>query len=570
MKNIITYSSILLILACFNQAIGQVKVFKVPGSDSTIVINITEIRENAMRVAEEARKVAAEVQVEEMEGYIKIIMDAQEEVCNNIEVHIDQETIEENIRIAEEQIRIHQDEIERAQREAERSINQYNLLSSFSLDYKGDIQISEDEDQIIGMSKDARFKIEKSTFGNKRKLVITPNGEGGLTYKYYEGNKEIPYNPDGKSWFEDILPEVIQSNPIAVNSRIANAMKEGLANTLDYIEDLNGDNNRLTFYKNLISRKDIKEHDLDKITRDVTRNTSSSYELGNYFSSTFAIYNNKKGLKAYFLGVSEINSSYEKAGCLRDIVKSTDFSKKMTEQQWEQWLSATESISSAYDKSTTLQIAFDQNVTKMPAIALESCLASISSDFEKRGSLSAAFSSPNGNNWSTAQTNALLMSIKSISSAFEKRSALSKSANYWNNWESSSQILYLQICISISSSFEKSAALKEIALKSMQNEDVINTFYHAASTISSSYDLSSFLKGSRESSFFTSDYLVPYLNASKKISSSFDTANALTAVAKDVARSKDQSLISLYKEVSESISSDFEREKALKALSKWD
>ncbi|AZQ65037.1 hypothetical protein EI427_22720 [Flammeovirga pectinis] len=566
MKNIITYSSLFLLLAYFNQTFGQVKVITIPGTDSTIVINITEIRENAMRVAEEARKVAAEVQVEEMEGYIKIIMEAQKEVLDNIEIHIDQETIEENIRIAEEQIRIHQDEIERAQREAERSINQYNLLSSFSLDYKGDIQISEDEDQIIGMSKGARFKIEKSTFGNKRKLVITPNGEGGLTYRYYEGNKEIPYNPDGKSWFEDILPEVIQSNPIAVNSRIANAMKEGLSNTLNYIDNLNGDNNRLTFYKNLISRKDIKEHDLDKITREVTRNTSSSYELGNYFSSTFAIYNNKKGLKAYFLGVSEINSSYEKAGCLRDIVKSTDFSKKMTEQQWEQWLSATESISSAYDKSTTLQIAFDQNVTKMPAIALESCLASISSDFEKKNAISAAFASPNGSNWNAEQNNALLMSIKTISSAFEKRSALSRSANYWDIWEGNSQILYLQICISIPSSFEKSAGLKAIALKKMKNEEVINTFYHAAATISSSYDLSSFLKSSTTSDFFAKSYLVPYLNATKNISSSFDAANALTAIAKDVTNSKDQSLVSLYKDICETISSDFEREKALKAL----
>ncbi|KXX70998.1 hypothetical protein [Flammeovirga sp. SJP92] len=568
--NNILFSVFIYLLTSFSPISAQIKVIEIPGTDSTIVINIEEIKEEAKRIAKEAKKIAAEVQIEEMEEFIKIMVEAPE--LEDIDIQIDQEAIEAQIRKAEAQIRMHQAEIERAAREAQRPYHRMeytNFVSSFKLDYNGKIELSEDEDDIKSISKDGKFIISKSTFGNKRKVSIRPNANGQLEYKFYVGNSEVPYDPDGKKWLSDILPEVIKSSTIAAESRLNKRMKEGgVDKALRYISEISGQSNQVTFYRLLISRKDISADELVKITKDVTRNVSSSSELSDYFKESFAIYNNKKGLSAYFNGIKSISSSYEKSDCLTEIIESSDIREGFNENHWEQWLKATQTITSSYEASKTLQEAFNYDASGMPARTLEQTIKLISSSYEKANTIEAAFSEQNRKKWSEDQNNALLFAAKSISSSYELKNTLEEALESWKYWSEETKNIFFQVASSISSSSEKASLLSELEDYKIEHRSNIHNFYMSIRSISSSYDMASVLEDIASSSHFHEGHYEEYLNATTHISSSYDMRDALEEIAPFIAKSKDDSLIQLYKEKVKLISSSHDREKAMEALEK--
>ncbi|WP_044205883.1 hypothetical protein [Flammeovirga sp. OC4] len=565
----ILFSVFIYLLTSFTLTINaQIKVIEIPGSDSTIVINIEEIKEEAKRIAKEAQKIAAEVQMEEMEEFIKIMVEAPE--LEEIEIHIDQEAIEAQIRKAEAQVKMHQAEIERAAREAQRPYHRMeytNFVSSFKLDYNGKITLSEDEDEIKSISKDGKFVISKSTFGNKRKVSIKPDENGNLTYKFYVGNSEVPFDPDGKKWLTDILPEVIKSSTIAAESRLNNKMREGgVDKALRYISEISGQNNKITFYRLLISRKDISADELIKITKDVTRNVSSSSELSDYFKESFAIYNNKKGIEAYFNGIRQISSSYEKADCLTEIIETKDIRENFDEKHWELWLKTTQSITSSYEMAKTLQEAFNHNATGMPARTLEQTIKYISSSYEKANTIEAAFSETNRKKWSEDQNNALLLAAKSISSSYELKNTLEEALESWKYWSEETKNIFFHVASTISSSADKSSLLSELEDYKIEHKSNIHNFYMSVRSITSSYDLSSVLEDIASSDYFHVGHYEEYLNATTSISSSYDMRDALEEIAPFIMKSKDDGLIQLYKDKAKLISSSYDREKAMEAL----
>jgi hypothetical protein len=67
------------------------------------------------------------------------------------------------------------------------------------------------------------------TFGNKCELLVYSNRTVHLSYEFYEGRKEIPFEPEGKEWLADVLLDVVRSTGIDA---------EGLTtrvNSIDYL-----------------------------------------------------------------------------------------------------------------------------------------------------------------------------------------------------------------------------------------------------------------------------------------------------------------------------------------------
>ena len=247
----------------------EIREIKIPGTDSVMVINITKIREEAEKVAEEARMMAAEQQEMQMEVFIEAFgegSDFKENFENFKEleivfpegvehIEVDAERFEECIRVAQIQLDAQQEEMERAMEKAYANKIRYekNFFYSYKVDYEGDIKLNDKEDNIISISEGGKFVVEKRTFGNLRKLVIQPSSTGELTYKYYEGNKLMPFKPDGENWLNDVLPEVIKTDAIAADDRINRQMKAGgVEGTLNYISTLDGSDTQTIFLPNFI------------------------------------------------------------------------------------------------------------------------------------------------------------------------------------------------------------------------------------------------------------------------------------------------------------------------------
>ena len=120
-----------------------------------------------------------------------------------------------------------------------------NLIAEFDVEYEGKIQLSDDDRDIIGISPGGYFELSKSSFGASRKIKIESDGDG-LSKRYYVGWSEKEYEPEGRKWLAEVLPELVRSTTIAAESRVNRIYKKGGASALinelsllnsDYVSD---------------------------------------------------------------------------------------------------------------------------------------------------------------------------------------------------------------------------------------------------------------------------------------------------------------------------------------------
>jgi len=172
--------------------------------------------------------------------------------------------------------------------------HKFRIRDSFSLfmtEFKGDIQVSDDDKVITGISSGGYLKVYKKTFGNKRGLEVR-EVNGKLRFDYYSGNKKLPFDPEGKEWLSEILPDVIRKTGINAVERANRFYKQGGVNAvLSEINKILYDNVKVLYYKPLLAKTGLSSNDFAQIA------TSIDKELRYYckFSGNKKVTNNKIG-----------------------------------------------------------------------------------------------------------------------------------------------------------------------------------------------------------------------------------------------------------------------------------
>ena len=96
------------------------------------------------------------------------------------------------------------------------------------------------------------LEIKKTVFGSRRSLVIKPQGNS-LKREYYEGRKLIPFEPDGRKWMAEIMPELVRSTTIGAETRVNRFYKSGGVNAvLGEVEKLESDHVKAHYTKILV------------------------------------------------------------------------------------------------------------------------------------------------------------------------------------------------------------------------------------------------------------------------------------------------------------------------------
>ena len=110
-------------------------------------------------------------------------------------------------------------------------------FSAYEIKYKGKITVSENDKNVEDISPNGYLKITKSSFGNSRAIEIESDDKGNLTKKYFEGKKELSFEPEGQEWLEEILIDVIRKTGIGGKERILRIYNKGGVNAvLDEID----------------------------------------------------------------------------------------------------------------------------------------------------------------------------------------------------------------------------------------------------------------------------------------------------------------------------------------------
>ena len=205
-----------------------------------------------------------------------------------------------------------------------RTTNSINFVykddnQKLKIESNGKIEISNDEKSISSISPGGSFKIEKTIFGNSRSITIKNDGSG-LEHDYKEGGRSKPFDPDGKAWLAEMLPELMNTTTFGAENRVDRMYANGGAKAvLAKVDQLKGDYIKST-YLGLLMKKDLSPSEIsaciDKTTAQID---SDHYQLEVYKSVNPGYF---KDINQLNKAVSALDSDHFKTELLKPIFKT--------------------------------------------------------------------------------------------------------------------------------------------------------------------------------------------------------------------------------------------------------
>jgi hypothetical protein len=406
------------------------------------------------------------------------------------DMHLLQESTASRSEAVSPSTEVVQDTSTRKRRSYQYSHNDNN--QSTQINYEGEIAFTDDEKDIKSISPGGYFKFSKTTFGNRRAVHIESNSAGELKRTYYVGKTEEPYEPEGRKWLADMLPDVVANTGIGAGERVRRIYaQKGVDGVMEAIGAISSDFTKSIYFNYLLGQNGLKEKDLARIIEAVSDQVHSDHEkskLLQNWSGTFL--QNTSLISAYIDAVKDISSDFEKARVLRHVLNNS----KLSEANFTKTLDVVSGISSDFEKAKILsELLSKQDLPEKYFKQTMTVVAGISSDFEKSKVLNKLIASkPKLLN---EHFRLLLETIAKTSSDYEKSKTLATLLK--NSQLSESQyIQWLGFIPQVHSDFEKSKLLQQAGRTMPKDKPaVVEAYKKAAKTINSDFEYRKVMEG---------------------------------------------------------------------------
>jgi len=362
-----------------------------------------------------------------------------------------------------------------------------NSKQKFSIEYEGEITLSNDDKEITSISNNGFIEIRKTRFGKRRRLIIESEG-GTLVHKYFIGSKELPFNPDGKKWLAEILQEVVRTTTIAAQSRVDRFYKRGGAKAvMNEVRSMDSDYVKSAYIKILL-KKNLKNSDLISVIETAGNSIKSDHYVSQILKSNQKAFLATDGTRtAYIKSASSIGSDHYRSQILKTVINDSDINDK----QMASLLDITKSIKSGHYLSQILSSIMEKrqlNKQNMNTIMLLS--RQIKSDHYKSQVLRKALKKEN---LSQGNYEAFLSTLSEIKSDHNRSQVINDLMKNDMDNASFSKLLNI-VNQNIGSDHYAANIYKKIAKnKNISDAQLIQILESASSNISSGYSLSSVL-----------------------------------------------------------------------------
>ncbi len=247
-----------------------------------------------------------------------------------------------------------------------------NNGKEFKIEYEGDITLSDDDKDIVAISNGGFVEIERSSFGNKRRIVIESDRNGNLIKKYYEGRSEKDFNPDGKEWLAEVLQEVVRNTTLAAEARVNRFYSKGGANAvLAEIGRIESDYVNAAYFKLLLEKK-LSNDELVKTIEVAGKEIDSDYYLASILESNQkAFLSNSETISAYIGAAKSIESDHYTTSVLKKVIND----KNITDSQMESLLEISKDVKSDHYMTQILTEVMDnrelnsQNISRIISLS---------------------------------------------------------------------------------------------------------------------------------------------------------------------------------------------------------
>jgi hypothetical protein len=186
-------------------------------------------------------------------------------------------------------------------------------VTDFNIELRGKIEITDDDKDIKSMSDDGYLEINKTVFGSKRTIVIESQGGGKLKKEYYEGRTKMDWEPNGKSWLSEILPDIVRNTTIGAESRVNRFFKQGGVNAvLAEIDRIDSDHAK-SIYANLLMKQPIQPKDYAMIVSRISEHMDSDHYITEFLKANISKFmETKEATSAVFSATKKMDSDHYK------------------------------------------------------------------------------------------------------------------------------------------------------------------------------------------------------------------------------------------------------------------
>src|SRR5688572_4257043 len=147
------------------------------------------------------------------------------------------------------------------------------------------IEITDDDKDIKSMSDDGYLEINKTVFGSRRTIVMESLGGGKIKKEYYESRTKMDWEPNGRAWLNEILPDIIRNTTIGAESRVNRFFKKGgTAAVLNEIELMDSDHSK-SHYANLLMKQPVPVKDYSAIVNTLTEELDSDHYMSEFLKN---------------------------------------------------------------------------------------------------------------------------------------------------------------------------------------------------------------------------------------------------------------------------------------------
>lgn len=208
----------------------------------------------------------------------------------------------------------------------------HTVGGSFNVDTRGKIELTDDDKDVKSMSADGYLEINKITFGSRRSIIITPLATG-VRREYYEGREKMPFEPEGRQWLGEVLPELVRSTTIAAESRVTRYYRTGGINALlDEVDRLTSDHVK-AHYGSLLGKLNLSATDWPLAITRITNSIESDHYRTEFLEGNMnRITGNKEALSAVLAASGKMESDHYKTQVIKSALSQQGVTMEGTRQ----------------------------------------------------------------------------------------------------------------------------------------------------------------------------------------------------------------------------------------------
>lgn len=431
-------------------------------------------------------------------------------------------------------------------------------FNSFSVETRGKIEVTDDDKDIKSMSPDGYLEITKTVFGSKRTIVISP-ASTGLKREYYEGRTLVAYEPEGRKWLSEILPEILRSTTIAAESRVNRIYRNGGFNgVLGEIKSMESDYVK-AHYADLLVKINQPSQNYPTIISEVASVLDSDHYLTEFLTKNLKTFlASPEAMRAVFMATKNMDSDHYKT----EVIKEALYLGPTGLDNVKAALEATDKMESDHYKTEVLTSLLRQtNLTDAVIAEMINTTKGMESDHYRTVVLTKALAKPG---LSSTSFQRCLESVKMMDSDHYKTEVLTSLLS--NDITPEVQTLLITATSSIESDHYVTVVGKQILRKVNLTDEAFKALLDNMAFHSSDYYRSEFLKTAADRDNVSKANLLVIINSASGIESDHYITEVLTTIAPTLRAMNDNSLKDAYRAAAKKIGSETYYGRALRAI----